>query len=85
MIAVKNTVALVMAMAYFAMIYMGTNLKLKIMKEKIFVLAKRFFAVPVFFCYSMADGIFNLLKSYNTPINKKSKPPNDFQLFFNFD
>lgn len=84
-VAIKNTVALVMAVAYFAMIYMGTSLKLKIMKEKIFVLAKRFFAIPVFFCYSMADGIYNLLKSYNNPINKKSKPPDEFQLFFNFD
>ena len=84
-IAIKNTVALVMAVAYFAMIYMGTSLKLKIMKEKIFVLAKRFFAIPVFSCYSMADGIYNLLKSYNSPINKKSKPPDEFQLFFNFD
>ncbi len=84
-VAIKNTVALVMAVAYFAMIYMGTSLKLKIMKEKIFVLAKRFFAIPVFFCYSMADGIYNLLKSSNAPINKKSKPPDEFQLFFNFD
>jgi hypothetical protein len=84
-VAIKNTVALVMAVAYFIMIYMGTSLKLKIMKEKIVVLAKRFFAIPVFFRYSMADGIYNLLKSYNNPINKKSKPPDEFQLFFNFD
>ena len=84
-VAIKNTVALVMAVAYFAMIYMGTRLKLKIMKEKIFVLAKRFFAIPVFFCYSMADGIYNLLKSSNAPLNKKEKPPNDFQLIFEFD
>lgn len=84
-IAIKNTVALVMAVAYFAMIYMGASLKLKIMKEKIFVLAKRFFAIPVFFCYSMADGIYNLLKSHNSSINKKEKPPNSFQLLFNFD
>ena len=72
-VAIKNTVALVMAVAYFAMIYMGTSLKLKMMKEKIVVLAKRFFAVPVFFCYSMVDGIYNLLKSYNNLINKKIK------------
>ena len=32
-----------------------------------------------------ADGIYNLLKSYNNPINKKSKPLDEFQLFFNFD
>lgn len=84
-VAIKNTVALVIAVAYFAMIYMGTTLKLKIMKEKIFVLSKRFFAIPVFFCYSMADGIYNLLKSYNSPINKKEKPPDDFQLALIFD
>ena len=74
-----------MAVAYFAMICMGTSLKLKIMKEKIVVQAKRFFAIPVFFCYSLADGIYNLPKSYNNPIYKKSKPHDEFQLFFNFD
>lgn len=74
-----------MAVAYFAMIYIGTSLKLKIMKEKIFFQAKRFFAIPAFFCYSMADGIYSLLKSYNTPIKKKSNPPGGFQIFFNFD
>jgi hypothetical protein len=70
-----------MVVAYFAMIYMGTSLNLKIMKEKIVVQAKRFFAIPVFFRYSMADGIYNLLKSYNNPINKKSKPPDEFNYF----
>lgn len=83
-VAIKNIVALVMAVAYFAMIYMGTSLKLKIMKEKIFVLAKRFFAIPVFFCYSMADGIYNLLKTKDSPINKKQDKPPDFQLNLDF-
>jgi len=45
------------------------------------VLAKRFFAMAVFFCYSMADGIYNLFKSYNTPKNKKSKPHTTFNYF----
>jgi hypothetical protein len=84
-VAVKNMIALVMVVANFSMVNMGTSLKLKIMKENIFVRAKRFFAKPVFFCYSIADGIYNLLKSYNNPINKKPKPTDEFQLFFNFD
>ena len=41
-VAIKNTVALVMAIGYFAKIYIGTSRKLKIIKKKIFVLAKRF-------------------------------------------
>ena len=49
-VAIKNTVALVMAVGYFAKIYIGTSLKLKIIKEKKFVLAKRFFATPAIFC-----------------------------------
>jgi hypothetical protein len=49
-VAIKNTVALVMAVAYFAMKYIGTSLKLKIMKEKLFVLAKRFLTTPAIFC-----------------------------------
>ncbi len=56
-----------MAVVYFAMIYMGDSLKLKVMKEKLFILPKRFFAVPVFFCCAMATGIYNLLKSSDYP------------------
>ncbi len=87
LIAIKNTVALVMAVAYFAIIYMGESLKLKVMKEKLFIFAKRFFAVPIFFCYAMADGIFNLLKSSQVPFNKNEYDfdRNIFQLNFDFD
>jgi len=84
---IKNTVALVMAVAYFAMIYMGEGLKLRVMREKLFILSKRFFAVPIFFCYAMADGIYNLLKSSDKPFTKiKQCFENEtFQLKFDFD
>ncbi len=60
--SIRNITVLVHAIAYFTSIYMGTSLKLKIMVQKIFVLSKRFFGIPSFFNYAMADGIFELLK-----------------------
>jgi hypothetical protein len=61
-IAIRNITVLVNAVAYFTSIYMGLSLKLKIMVQKIFILSKRFFGIPSFFNYAMADGIFELLK-----------------------
>jgi hypothetical protein len=80
--SLRNMVAFVGAISYFTSIYMGVSLKLKIMVEKIFILSKRFFGVPNFFNYAMADGIYNLLKrsrSGITSTNCANSPP-DFQL-----
>jgi hypothetical protein len=41
---------------------MGLNLKLKLMVQKVLILSKRFFGIPTFYHYAMADGIFELLK-----------------------
>ncbi|MFY9309703.1 MAG: hypothetical protein WAQ28_11710 [Bacteroidia bacterium] len=80
--SLRNMIAFVNAITYFTSIYMGVNLKLKIMVEKIFILSKRFFGIPNFFNYAMADGIYNLLKRTSTGIGKIliDKPPQDFQL-----
>ena len=59
---IRNLTAIVHAIAYFTSIYMGMNLKLKLMVQKVFILSKRFFGIPSFFHYAMADGIFELLK-----------------------
>ncbi len=48
---------------------MGMNLKLKLMVQKVFILSKRFFGIPSFFHYAMADGIFELLKKSNKGIH----------------
>ena len=40
----------------------------KIMVQRIFILSKRFFGVPTFFNYAMADGIFELLKHSRTGV-----------------
>jgi hypothetical protein len=71
---IRNLTAIVHAIAYFTSIYMGMNLKLKLMVQKIFILSKRFFGIPSFFHYAMADGIFELLKKSNKGI---SPPEND--------
>ena len=64
--SIRNLTVLVHAIAYFTSIYMGVNLKLKVMVQKIFILSKRFFGIPSFFNYAMADGIFELLKKTKT-------------------
>ena len=68
--AIRNVTAIVHAIAYFTSIYMGMNLKLKLMVQKVFILSKRFFGIPTFFNYAMADGIFELLKKSNTGITR---------------
>ena len=85
-IAIRNSVAMVHAIAYFTSVYMGLSLKLKVAVQKIFILSKRFFGVPTFFQYAMTDGIFELLKKARTGIEEirfKGKTGNsadDFQL-----
>ena len=82
---IKNITAFVHAIAYFTSIFLGVKLKLKVMVEKIFILSKRFFGVPTFFNYAMADGIYELLKHATTGLDvnykgKLGKPPDQFQL-----
>ena len=71
---IRNLTAIVHAIAYFTSVYMGMSLKLRLMVQKVFILSKRFFGIPTFFNYAMADGIFELLKKSNTGI---SPPQND--------
>ena len=57
----RNTVALIHAVFYFLSVYLGRRLKLKILLNKIIEKAKRFFQIPAFKHYAVADGIFRLL------------------------
>ena len=79
---IRNITAIVHAIAYFTSIYMGMNLKLKLMVQKVFILSKRFFGIPTFYHYAMADGIFELLKKSNTGIfnNKNDNSAGSFIL-----
>ena len=78
-------VALILAVAYFAAVYLGDNLKLKMLMERIYLVSKRFFGVPTFFNYAIADGLYNLLFPEKTGIKEvpTAKKP-DFQFSFSF-
>lgn len=60
-IALRNTVALIHAVFYFLSVYLGRSLKMRILLHKIIEKAKRFFQIPSFKHYAVADGIFRLL------------------------
>ena len=57
----KNLVALAVAAAYFSAVWLGESLKLKVLSTRVAQVAKRFFGVPDFHYYALADGIAMLL------------------------
>jgi hypothetical protein len=57
----RNLTALVMAAAYFAAVWLGESLKLAVLASRVSRVAKRFFGVPEFHYYALADGIGVLL------------------------
>ena len=79
----RTMMALVLAAAYFAAVYLGESLKLHILVQKVITLSKRLFAVPEFHYYSLADGIAYLLsKSTKGPLNSREPaPPPDLQTY----
>ncbi len=84
-VSIRNMVVLVLAVSYFASVYLGQSIKLKMLVERIFIVSKRFFGVPSFFNYAIADGIFNLLYPDKTALRGiKPNGLDDFQLCFDF-
>ena len=84
--ALKNTVALLAAVFYFLSVYLGRKLKLNILLKKIYEKAKRFFQIPTFKQYALADGIFRIF--FNTkwewPWKQKNSLQKEKQLLLSF-
>jgi len=59
--SLRNTIVLVHAVFYFLSVYLGRSLKINILLKKILEKAKRFFQIPVFKHYAIADGIYRIL------------------------
>ena len=78
----RNTVSFLLAVFYFLSVYLGRKLKLNILLKKIYEKAKRFFQIPPFKHYALADGIFRIL--FNTrwrwPWKKRKSQSNEKQL-----
>ncbi len=57
----QNMMALVLAVAYFAMAYLGLKTKLRVLARHVLRAARRLFGIPDFRFYTLADGIRELL------------------------
>jgi hypothetical protein len=81
----KNMVVLVLAAAFFAAVRLGEDLKLAVLSHHVTRLAKRFFGVPDFHYYALADGIATLLAWYpKGPLDSRPPrtPPDPQQFLF---
>lgn len=78
----RNMVALVQAVFYFVSVELGKKLKLNILLKKVLEKSKRFFEIPDFKQYAIADGIHRILFSYRAQIGHKI--PKTDQLLFPF-
>jgi hypothetical protein len=64
-------------------VYLGDNLKLTMLVQRIYLVSKRFFGVPTFFNYAIADGLYNLLFPDETGIKETSRAKKpEFRLSF---
>lgn len=66
--ALRNMVVLVQVVFYFVSVELGKKLKLNILLKKIYEKAKRFFEIPDFRQYAVADGIYRILFASKTGI-----------------
>jgi hypothetical protein len=71
----KNLVILVTAVAYFAATFLGQQMKLRILCEKLMIISQRFFGIPPFRFNALADGIRRIL-SQGTFSPPEMPPPN---------
>jgi len=80
----KNLVVLVTAAAYFAATYLGQQMKLRILAEKLLVIWQRFFSIPPFCFYALADGIGRLLSgsAFQPPQESPPDPQLDLELLW---
>jgi len=57
----QNMMALVLAVTYFTMVYLGIKTKLRVLARHVLRAARRLFGIPDFRFYAIADGIRELL------------------------
>lgn len=84
--SLKNTFALLSAVFYFLSVYLGRRLQLTVLVKKICEKAKRFFQIPAFNQYALADGIYRILfgTKWVNPWESESSPKPGNQLLLDF-
>jgi hypothetical protein len=68
----------VTAVAYFAATFLGQQMKLRILCEKLLIISQRFFGIPPFRFYALADGIRRILSAGT--FSPPPEPPASLQL-----
>jgi hypothetical protein len=81
----KNLVVLVTAAAYFAATFLGQKMKLRILCEKLLIISQRFFGIPPFRFYALADGIKKLLSQTCPGAPEKSAPSLQLELLLSWE
>jgi len=76
----KNLVVLVTAAASLAATYLGQQMKLRIPAETLLVIAQRFFGIPPFRSYALADAMQRLLSGSAFPPPQESSPDPQLEL-----
>jgi hypothetical protein len=80
----QNMMALVLAVAYFTMAYLGRRVKLRAISSLLLKASRRIFGIPDFRYYALADGIRELLKRSDKGIWKttpRDSPQYQISLF----
>jgi hypothetical protein len=80
----QNMMALLLAAAYFTMVYLGQRLKLKAVSRLLLKVSKRIFGIPDFRYYALADGIKELLTRHRKgplPLHVSRDPKHQLALF----
>lgn len=82
-IGLRNMMVMVQAVFYFVSVELGKKLKLNILLKKVYEKAKRFFEIPDFKQYAIADGIYRIL--FNNKAGLRYEPRRASpQLLFSF-
>ena len=81
----KNLVLLVTAAAYFAATFLGQKLKLNILCEKLLIISRRFFGIPPFRFYALADGIRQILTGCKPSPPAEPSPQLQLELLLEWD
>jgi len=81
--SLRNILVMVQAVFFFVSVELGRKLKLNILLKKVYEKAKRFFEIPDFRQYAIADGIYRILFGQKSGLQEKPQKPTN-QLLFPF-
>jgi hypothetical protein len=75
-VRLQNMMAILLAVAYFAMVYLGVRIRLRVLAGHVLKAARRLFGTPDFRFYALADGIRELLFGRHKGLERINPPLN---------